>query len=153
MEQINKIGWCCKQNKGIKLIEPNDNISNEYMKEANQTLGGLEPVSGKWKIIMAYYSCYNALYSILMKSGISSEIHDCSIALMNLINGFSQDDVSFMQELKGNRIEVQYYLKDKSLEDISLVKGFILKCKQISHEIQIEELRGKISKIIKGDKN
>lgn len=30
--------WCKKQGKGIKLIEPNDNLAEDYLKSAEETL-------------------------------------------------------------------------------------------------------------------
>jgi hypothetical protein len=26
------LNWCCKQKDGIKLVEPNENLSKEYLK-------------------------------------------------------------------------------------------------------------------------
>ena len=63
-----KIKWCLRKKEGISIVEPNENLSNEYRKEADNTLETMLETKGKWKIIMAYYSCYSALYSILIKS-------------------------------------------------------------------------------------
>ena len=132
-----KIKWCCKKKEGIRLIEPNENLSEKYMEESNLTLEALGKIDNKWNLIMGYYACYNALYSILMKAGIKSEIHDCSIALMNAIPHFSKEDIKFLEELKEDRIGVQYYLKSKTLEDKEKVKDFILTCKQVKEDIVI----------------
>src|SRR3989344_6006062 len=88
-------------------------------------------------IIMVYYSCYSALYSILIKAGIKCEIHSCSIALMGMI-GFDKEDIKFMEKLKDDRTNVQYYLKEKELEDENKVKEFLLKCKNIGNEIDVQ---------------
>ncbi|MEA2003961.1 MAG: hypothetical protein U9O53_03295 [archaeon] len=49
-------------------------------------------------MITAYYACYNALYSILMKCGIKSEIHDCTIELMDFFD-FEAKDIEFITQL------------------------------------------------------
>lgn len=33
-----KISWCKGQNKGLKLIEPNDSLTEEYYKNAEESL-------------------------------------------------------------------------------------------------------------------
>ncbi len=33
-----KLNWCIKQKKGIKIIAPNDNLSKKYLKESIETL-------------------------------------------------------------------------------------------------------------------
>jgi|SRR3989338_2365423 len=149
----NKIKWCCRKKEGIRLIEPNENLSERYIEESNLTLDALEKIDNKWNLIMGYYACYNALYSVLMKAGIKSEIHDCSIALMRIIPQFSKEDIKFLEKLKEDRIGAQYYLKSKILEDKEKVKDFILKCKQVKEEIDVGMLRKSISKYTEGDKN
>jgi len=76
---MKKLKWCAKQSKGIKLIKINNNLSEAYIKEADETFDNMIRTKGNWKTILAYYSCYNALYSLLIKYGIKSEIHDCTI--------------------------------------------------------------------------
>ena len=135
-----KIKWCLRKKEGISIVEPNENLSNEYRKEADNTLETMLETKGKWKIIMAYYSCYSALYSILIKAGIKCEIHSCSIALMGMI-GFDKEDIKFMEKLKDDRTNVQYYLKEKELEDESKVKEFLLKCKDIANKIDAQKIK------------
>lgn len=143
-----RLEWCLKQNKGIILIETKPHLSESYMKEADDTLENVFTANGKWKLITAYYSCYNALYSILMKCGIKSEIHDCTIELMAVL-GFSSSDIRYMTKLKEDRIQAQYYLKNIMLRDESKVKEFVLGCKSILEGIdsgKIEEIRYRIKK-------
>lgn len=149
---MKKILWCLKVKNGIELIKENNNLSDKYLQESDNTLESLNNVNNKWGLIMGYYACYNALYSILMKIGIKCEIHDCSIALMEIIPLFTKEDIEFMKNIKSDRIDVQYYLKDKVLEDKDKVKDFVLKCKSIREEIDTDEIRQKILKL-KGDEN
>ena len=76
------------------------------MKEADETLENVFTAKGKWKLIIAYYACYNALYALLMKCGIRCEIHDCTLELMELF-GFDTSEVDY---LKKRYRKVYYYL-------------------------------------------
>jgi len=42
---MNKISWCKKQERGIKIIEPNENISREYYENAEESLRVLRIIS------------------------------------------------------------------------------------------------------------
>jgi uncharacterized protein (UPF0332 family) len=138
-----KISWCCRQKSGIEVIDVKDKISENYLKEAEESLDVCSKIEGKWKTISGYYACYNALYSILMKCGIKSEIHDCTIELMDLF-GFSEEEKSFLIDLKNKRINCQYYLKEDNVSGIEEIKNFILKCKEILiglNKDKIDEIR------------
>ena len=128
-----------RQQKGIVLIDAKPHLSQSYIREADDTLENVIVTKGKWKIITAYYACYNALYSILMKCGIQSEIHDCTIELMHLFD-FEDSDIEYLRKLKYDRIQVQYYLKKISLDDENKVKLFIFKCKQILNNLNSSEI-------------
>jgi len=86
---MNKINWCKKQLKGIKLIEPNTNLAEEYYKNAEESLTVLRSISttqsNMWLATTKYYSEYFAVYAILMKIGVKCEIHDCTIALLEIL--------------------------------------------------------------------
>lgn len=146
-----KIKWCCNQKNGIKIIESKLHLSDAYIKEADETLENVFSAKGKWKTITAYYACYNAVYALLMKAGIRSEIHDCTLELMELF-GFGSSEIDYLKNLKGSRIQAQYYLKDVFLEDESAVKKFIVKCKELVDGLsseKIEEIRTIIKDSIK----
>ena len=145
-----KIKWCARQSKGLQLIEAKPHLSDAYMKEADETLENVFSATGKWKLITAYYACYNALYSLLMKCGIKCEIHDCTLELMELF-GFEALDINYIRELKEGRIQAQYYLQSLILEDEQKVKKFVLRCKTILADLdseKIESIRKKIKNIM-----
>ena len=145
----NKLRWCLKQNKGVSLIELKPHLSSSYIEEADETLENVLSAKGKWKLIMAYYACYNALYAMLMKCGIKCEIHDCTLELMPLF-GFGADDIGYIRQLKDDRIQAQYYLKDIALDDESAVKRFVLQCKTLLADLdsgKIESIREKINSL------
>lgn len=139
------IAWCLKQKDGIELIGPSDNLYDSYLKEATETLEQLLNTKGKWQVIMAYYACYNALYALLQKAGIKCEIHDCTIKLIEIIPGFSKEDMLFLQNLKQQRIQAQYYLKKEALQDAHLIKQFILKAKEIGRSLPVADIRQRIA--------
>ncbi|MBS3169281.1 hypothetical protein J4210_02250 [Candidatus Woesearchaeota archaeon] len=138
------INWCLTQKNGIELIEPNDNLSQSYFKEAKETLLQIRGTGSKWEVIMAYYACYHALYALLQKAGIKCEIHDCTIEMLPLIKAFTNQDYLFLQNLKRRRIDAQYYLKPERLESPHPVKQFVLRCEEIAQNLDVAAIRGKI---------
>ena len=117
---MNKISWCKKQEKGIKLVEPNDNLSMEYYQNAEESLKVLRSIYGTrsnmWLATTKYYIEYFAVYSILMKLGIKCEIHDCTIALTKFLEDediIEKGITKILWDDKELRIDNQYYLKNK----------------------------------------
>jgi len=138
--------WCKKQERGISLVEKSSHLSDSYLKDAYGSFDACLKIEGKWKVITGYYACYNAVYSILMKCGIKSEIHNCTIRLMEFFK-FSKEEIKFLEKLKIERINAQYYLKKVRLPKVLEIKKFISKCEFIRSELndnQIEEIRGKL---------
>jgi len=137
---MNKLAWCLKQKKGLRLVVPNDLISENYLAEAQKDLDMVDKSNQKWRAVTAYYACYNALYAVLARAGIKCEIHDCTIALMGTL-GFSKESIAFLSALKSERIDVQYYLKQSNLEITSeKVKRFILSCEEIILDLTSEKI-------------
>ncbi len=141
-----KIKWCCRKKRGIELIEQKEHLEKSYIKESEEDLKQVNCVGEKWKAIIGYYSCYEALYSLLMKCGIKSEIHECTIELMELF-GFDEKEIWFMQTLKRIREENQYYLKREKLINKEEIQEFIFKCKEISESLNSEKIE-KIRRIL-----
>ena len=146
---MTSINWCMKQKQGIRFGEPNDNLCTAYLKEADETLHVMLTITGKWKVVTAYYACYHALYALLQKLGITSEIHDCSLALMPLI-GFTKEQTVFMLKLKVERINVQYYLQAPTAVDEPKVKQFVVDCKAKS-KLSVDNI-SRIRSALKGQK-
>lgn len=144
-----KIKWCLCKKDGIEIIELKPHLSKSYIEEADETMENVFSAKGKWKTIMAYYACYNALYSILMKCGIKCEIHECTIELMGMF-GFTEDEVAYMRQLKDDRIQAQYYLKNIVIENEGSLKKFVSRCKAILcglDSIKIEAVRNQLSEL------
>jgi uncharacterized protein (UPF0332 family) len=110
-----------------------------------------------WTATTAYYARYFALYALLMKLGIKSEIHDCIINVAKLLskNGILNprliDDIT---KAKQTRIDTQYYVeKELSQTDIKnnmeAARKFVLEIEQTIENItpeQIKEIRAQLKK-------
>lgn len=153
-----KIKWCFSQ--GMKLIEPNERIANDYYRHAEETLRVLNLIkdsgSNMWIATQKYYSEYLAAYSILMKIGIKSEIHSCTIEIIRLFEDVGIIDFGFSSVLesdKDSRIDNQYYLKDKAI-DLNPVQASMLLLKvrkvldNMTNKDDIERIREHIQSLI-----
>lgn len=152
--------WCWKQKRGIKLEEPNDNLCNVYFKKAKSSLNILESATEKeeidWITTTAYYARYFAFYALLQKCGIKSEIHDCTISLMNFL--FVKEDLieeHFYTEIllaKELRVDTQYYVTEeidlnKLKKDSGTARNFVLRMEEIAEaltEKPINTIRNKL---------
>ena len=124
---MDNLNWCFKQNKGIKLVEPNLDVAKSYLKDAKRDFGLIDPKEPKWNIIKEYYVCYNALYSLLVRCGIKCEIHDCTLKLIFLFD-FDKKLQNNLIDLKNERINVQYYLGNSRKDYFNFVRDFLEVC-------------------------
>lgn len=145
--------WCKKQ--GLKLIEPNDNLAEEYFRNAEETLrmASITKSSGSnmWLATQKYYAEYLAAYSLLMKIGIKSEIHSCTIDVIRLLEKEKIVGFSFSKMLEADkelRIDNQYYLKNRPvIFDSKRLSEALLSVRAILDKItdeQIQKIRGMI---------
>jgi len=155
------INWCYKQKDGIKLIEPNDNLAQGYVKMAEDALGTMnreKNFSLRFSVSACYYSMYYSLYAILMKIGIKCEIHSCTLKFMEefLSEFYSKDDIKIINKSFECRNTIQYYVDkvvQKSDSDLIISKApfFHLKSKEILgklNEHDIKSIREKIGKLL-----
>lgn len=117
-----KINWCKNQSKGIKIIEPNSNLAETYFNAAKETINLINHdkliKSNIWLATHKYYFLYYCTYSILMKIGIKSEIHECTIALIKILeenNILNSNMAEILEQSKNQRINNQYYLKNETI--------------------------------------
>ena len=104
---------------------------------------------------MIYYAEYYALYSLLLKLGVKSENHECSLE----IAGFLMDesiDLKGVKRAKKLRIDAQYYLKtvsdDELQEELRNAKIIVNDIINIINKLstkEIKEYRNKLLKLIK----
>jgi len=145
---VASISWCKKQNKGIKLIEPNDNLAREYIQTAEETLDTLKSIRNKSKVWLAttkYYCEYFSVYALLMKLGIKSEIHECTIAICELLEELKIVPLGYSKRLEQDkqlRIDNQYYLKNKEVPiNYDELLTFVLTIKDINNKLTKEEIQ------------
>lgn len=152
---MEKINWCKKKKEGIKIQDPNNNLSKEYYENAEESLRVLRNInethSNMWLATTKYYIEYFAVYSILMKIGIKCEIHDCTIELAKFLEkeGILEKGISkLLQYDKKLRIDNQYYLKNKPVNiDFEKLSIFLISIKESLNKLNdklIRDLRCKI---------
>ena len=155
---MSKINWCKRQEKGIKLLEPNINLSEEYYQNAEESLKVLRSIhatkSNMWLATTKYYIEYFAVYSVLMRIGIKSEIHDCTIAVAEFLENYNvikQGISKMLEKDKELRIDNQYYLKNihvnVNFEELSEFMVSIKEALSKLDEGKISELREKFDSI------
>ena len=153
---MRKISWCKNQNKGIKLVEPNDNLSDEYYSNAEESLEVLRSItptkSNMWIATTKYYIEYFAVYSVLMKWGIKCEIHDCTISLAKFLedeNIIEKGISKILEKDKQLRIDNQYYVKNKQVDvDFEKLSKFIISIKQTLNNLERDKIKNTRDKII-----
>lgn len=143
--------WCCKQKEGIKLVDPNDNLAQGYLKMADNSLGTMNR-ERKYNLMFAvsacYYSMYYSLYAVCMKLGVKCEIHSCTLELMKKLLGdfYSKSDVKTIKKAFDARSIVQYYVDrivSKEDTDFIMIKAplFVTKSKEILSKISEEDIK------------
>jgi uncharacterized protein (UPF0332 family) len=98
------------------------------------------------------------LYALLMKCGIKSEIHDCSIEVARtILSDFIQSDsIKEIESAKIQRINMQYYtdriVDEKALDkNVKTAGEFVLKLKTVIDKISeedIEKIRKKLKSLL-----
>ncbi len=141
------LAWCKKQIQGIRLIEPNRLIANDYLRKAEGSLAMVEQASSEeWKAVGAYYAVYEAFYALLQETGIKCEIHDCTLALLPFFS-FTAEEIQLFHFLKEQRINAQYYVDRKYIvAQGNKVKALVLACRQKMEELDLKRIREVIRK-------
>lgn len=152
--------WCLKQKRGIRIIDPNENLVKEYLRKATGSLNtmnaALQINETEWIMTTAYYARYFALYALLMKLGVKSEIHDCSIAVARLPARegiLTENLVNDISEAKEMRVDVQYYVtgeleQGKVRRNVESARKFVLEIEKAIENItteQIESIRNTLN--------
>jgi len=159
-----RLSWCAGIKNGIMLIEPNDNLSSAYLKKAEEAMEAMHSVSSfDWKISTGYYSLYFSLYSVLMKIGIKSENHTCTIEIMRelLTEYFSPDECEMIEKARRARVETQYYVTRSVSETFTAtlskrVPRFLVTCRSTVDRLdekQVQTLRKRLIELIDESRN
>lgn len=154
---MDKIKWCAEKKEGLRLVEPNANVANAYIKKAEEALESMRVnIIKDWKISTAYYTIYFSLYAVLMKSGVKCEIHSCTIEFARrfLKEFFEKEELDLTEDSLKARVDSQYYV-DRTVPDEQYKKmmqkapEFFVKCKAILiklNEKKIHEIRERFQK-------
>lgn len=144
--------WCLKQKRGIRIIDPNENLVKEYLRKATSSLNtmnaALQINETEWIMTTAYYARYFALYALLMKMGVKSEIHDCSITVARLLARegiLTENLVNDISQAKEMRVDVQYYVtreleQGKVRRNVESARKFVLEIEKAIENITTEQI-------------
>ncbi len=149
------LDWCKNQKDGIQLAEPSENIAEDYLKNAEESLRVLKMVmengSRIWTATMKYYIEYFCVSAVLSRIGIKSGIHDCTIEATEFLekHGVFKDNLSTrLKRSKELRIDNQYNLKNRPVDvDTQDLMDLILKMKDIKDKLtekRVNELRSRL---------
>jgi len=156
---MDNIKWCLNVKNGLELVEPNEELTKAYIKKAEDSLRAAATLKDNkdWEISSSYYTMYFSLYAILMKIGVKCEIHLCAISFMKhfLNDYFTDEEIELIEKSQKARIDTQYY-SDRNISDdlykkmTSNTALFLVKCKEVSNEINeksIKNIRSKIEEL------
>ncbi|MCX6707543.1 MAG: hypothetical protein NT001_05390 [Candidatus Woesearchaeota archaeon] len=150
------ISWCLAQKNGIQLAEPNKNMSQSYIKMAEESIAILSGVekSRIWTATTSYYIFYYSLYSLMLRIGVKCEIHSCSLEFMKqfLHEFYNKKDIDMMNTAFSARIDLQYYsdrpVDESAIKEIkAYCKDFYIKTKKslsIINEDQVNAIRDRL---------
>jgi len=156
-----KIVWCLKQKRGIRVIEPNPNLAKAYLQKAISALNTMTAAAKinetDWILTTAYYARYFALYALLTKIGIKSEIHDCSINLAKLLADhaiLSPDLIRDIAKAKQTRVDTQYYVQTPQTPrtvkaNIEAARKFVLETEKAIDNLTPEKINAIRSQLLK----
>lgn len=156
----NKLSWCARVKNGITLTDPNPDLAFAYLMKAEDALEAMHSVASRdWKLSAGYYSLYFSLYAVLMKAGIKSENHVCTIEIMQHVLGeyFTREECELLEQARHARVESQYYTSSEipaAFEDALAkeVPRFLVKCRGISDRLdtrKIQKIRDLYTDLVK----
>jgi len=134
-------------------------MSDSYMKMAEESLKIIRKTedSRLWLASTSYYTAYYALYSLMMRIGVKSEIHKCSIEFMKkfLTEFYDREDINLIESAFDLRNDLQYY-PDRLVNESQLrfiknrVSDFLVKTKEILVKLNEKQI-DKTRKLLEGE--
>jgi uncharacterized protein (UPF0332 family) len=107
---------CFKIKKGLKETIPDKKLAISYLETAKATLSKVVKLINNedylWASIRLYYAAYYSFYAFLVRIGIKSENHECSIQFV--LKTIKNKELEKINILKSSRIDSQYFLKNVS---------------------------------------
>src|SRR3989344_1216218 len=147
-----KLNWCLKDEKRMKQIIPNKNLSKEHILKAKHNLKAADfNISGgfsDWAVSQLYYAMYHSLLAILFNEGFESKNHECTINTIEYLIekckiNLDKEDIAFIRtteqmtpkDVKSLREEFQYGTKIKVND--KLLSELIKRSKEIVEKVEI----------------
>lgn len=147
-----RLSWCLKNEKRMKRIAPNNELSREHVEKAKHNLRAADfNVKGgfsDWAVSQLYYAMYHSLLAVLFRKGFDSKNHECTInAVEYLIEkgeiNLDKEDVAFIRtteqmtnkDAKSLREEFQYGTKTKVNK--VLLAELIKRSKEIVEKVEV----------------
>lgn len=157
---MNRLVWCTRITNGISLVDPSDNLSSAYFRKAEAALDAMHSVRPEeWKITAGYYALYFSLYAVLMKIGIRSENHVCTIELMRqlLDDVFAAPEIDTIERARRSRVDNQYYTMQSVTQDqlhelTRSAPEFLVRCKTVANRLtekDVARIRKKYQTLIR----
>lgn len=134
------IRWCLEIDHGLRLSRIDIHRSRDYLDKSSRALLASSKVKGlvEWEITTLYYAAYYALYSILLKFGVRSKNHTCTIGFGKYVGL----DMKIIEKLKEKRQKVQYYAMDLSSQGLrENTIDFIDTCRVFIEGLDDEKIR------------
>ena len=79
-----KLDWCLARKTRMKVIQPNNKLSEEHINKAKHNLRAADyNIKGgfsDWGVSQSYYAMYHSVLASLFKIGIQARAHYCAIA-------------------------------------------------------------------------
>ena len=127
-EEEEYLRWCLRENKGIKIVEPSENLVKAYLQKSGNALKSMEVNAQaglvEWAVSAGYYAKYFAVYSLLSKIGAKCEMHDCTITLFEYLfsDSLPKELLKELRDSKEDRVEFQYYTREINIDLQQVVK-------------------------------
>lgn len=139
---MERLTWCKQK---IRITQPNKNLSEEYLRKAQRSLEATNKLQDnpEWQMTAAYYTMYFSVYSLLVRAGIRSEIHACTIAIADLFK-LSKKEIKTIEQAQKARIDLQYYTDREHEHEEQLIQeapNILLKCEELHNTITQEEIQ------------
>lgn len=133
-------------------------LAEAYIRNAEETLSVLRDIkdrSNMWLATTKYYCEYFAVYAFLMRLGLRSEIHECTIEAARFLEGeglLPGGTARLLKKDKQLRMDNQYYLKNRKVRvDCEELRSFVLAVKdrvvQLTHQ-DISETRKTLTELV-----
>jgi len=137
--------WC--KSKGLKNISPSYEIAKEYLKSVEETIRVIDLIkdsgSNLWIATLKYYAEYFLACALLMRFGIKSDIHECTLKVISAFEKIGILNFSFSKILEKDkelRIENQYYLKNIKVNlDVKSISKLMIHVREIIDSVKGDE--------------